>query len=206
MAEDHHVVRQGIIALLKQIDGFEVLFDVSNGKELLESMKTQLPDIVLLDIDMPEMDGWEAIEQISHLYHNVKVIMLSMHFTEEIVVGFIAKGAKSFLPKESDIEDIIKAIKGVYQFGYHYNERIAAMLESNIVRARQQSKSNVIYLDLTKRELEVLNLLQQQKSNSEIARILNISIRTLEGHRQHILQKAGVKTLDALLKLNIQFN
>lgn len=203
LAEDHVFVRQGMMALLASVKNIEVLFDVGNGLELLEKLNTYQPDIILLDIDMPVMNGREAIVQVKNRYPEIRVIMLSMHFTDEIVLEFVTLGAKAFLNKQVDISGILAAIFGVYETGYYYDTTVTNILARSFQVNSKAIEKNIVHVNLTIREQQVFELLKESLSTNEIAEKLVLSSRTVEGHRQRLLKKTGVSSVDELLRLEI---
>ena len=203
MAEDHLLFRQGVIALLKEYEEINILFDVGNGKELLDILKTSKPDIVLLDIEMPIMNGKEALAKIQEKYPNVKVIMISMHYDDAYITEYIINGAVGFLPKNCDIEKIVDAIYAVYEQGYYFDSKISKSL---VVKLMKSNKVNptITELMLSEREIEVLKLTCLEKTNQEMSEVLFISKRTVEGHRKSILKKTNAKNVVGLVMYAIK--
>ena len=188
IVDDHLVLRQGLIALLKEYDNLNIIFDVSNGKELLAELKTNKPDIILLDIEMPIMNGKEALEKIQLKYPKIKVIIMSMYFNDDYIVEFIKNGACAFLPKNFDIEKIVDAIQSVYELGYYYDNKVSAAMAA-ILKNAPVKEDLVPGTEFTAREIEILKLIYTKKSNNEIAEELCVSVRTVEGHRYRISKK-----------------
>ncbi len=199
IAEDHLLVRQGLIALLKEEEGIDLLFAAGNGLELLDKLKLHKPDIILLDIAMPLMDGKEAIERISQVYPLIKVIIITSHYTEKYVTEFLARGAKGFLAKNSDIEVVVEAIYSVYEQGYYFDALVSKSMVEKILLANNQPFSNAAPL-LSRREIEITKLVVQEKSNQEISSVLFLSKRTVEWHKKNILVKTNSKNTIGLLK------
>jgi DNA-binding NarL/FixJ family response regulator len=196
IAEDHLVLRQGIISLLNDYENIEVIFDVNNGKELLDAIKNNKPDIVILDIEMPTMDGKESLEKIKLNYPDVKVIILSMHFEDAFIYEFIKNGACAFLPKQCSIDSLVDAIHNVYIVGHYYDAKVSEAMANMI---KKNSATNTIINDaiFTSREINIIKLICQRKTNKEIAEELELSVRTVEGHRYNISKKTGINnTLD----------
>jgi len=198
IAEDHVLFRQGMVSLLKEEGGFGVLFEAENGVELLQHLKTGQPDVVLLDINMPVMEGKETLTRIRELYPNLKVIMLSMYYNSSYIAEYLTKGARAFLPKNCDIEKVIEAINTVHAKEYYFDDDMSSMLMDQLLHEERQAESNH-RLRLTDRETEVLNLICLENTNKEIAEHLNISIRTVEGHRQCIMTKTDTKNVLSLV-------
>lgn len=193
LAEDHAVLRQGLISLLKEHKNISVSFDVSSGQELMEALKTSQPHIVLLDIQMPVMNGIEALKQITLNYPDIQVIMLSNFFNLAHIVECVRAGAKALLPKEATINKITEAIASVYTVGHYYDEKVTEFMRKEIfnpvLKSRETSK-----IKLTKREDEILKLIQPNKTSQEIADIFNVSTRTIEWHRSNLKKKTEGKT------------
>ena len=203
MAEDHLLFRQGVIALLKEYEEINILFDVGNGKELLDILKTSKPDIVLLDIEMPVMNGKEALAKIQEKYPNVKVIMISMHYDDAYITEYIINGAVGFLPKNCDIEKIVDAIYAVYEQGYYFDSKISKSLVVKLMKANKVNPTITEFI-LSEREIEVLKLTCLEKTNQEMSEELFISKRTVEGHRKSILKKTNAKNVVGLVMYAIK--
>lgn len=188
MVEDHLVLRQGIISLLKEERNITVLFDVNNGQELLDNLSNHKPDVILLDIDMPVMDGREALRHIINDFPEIKVIMLTMHFNAGYIVSFLKEGASAFLPKGAGIDEIVHAIRSVFVKGYYHSEKVLEIIES---QAKLETEENTKFLriGLTDREVQILELLRNGSVNELIAEELHISSRTVEWHRHNLIKK-----------------
>jgi DNA-binding NarL/FixJ family response regulator len=199
IAEDHLLVRQGMIALLKEEEGIELLFAASNGAELLDKLQIHSPDIVLLDIAMPVMDGKEAIERISQQYPAIKVIIITSHYNDKYVTEFLARGAKGFLAKNSDIEVVVEAIYSVYEQGYYFDALVSKSMVEKLISANNGQFPDAMPL-LSSREIEVLKLVVQEKNNQEISAALFLSKRTIEWHKKNILVKTNSKNTIGLVK------
>lgn len=199
IAEDHDLLRNGIISMLERKKELNVLFDVGNGKELIKKLKIKQPDVILLDIAMPLMDGDRALEKINNEFSNVKVIMLSAYFEPAYIVKYISSGAKGFLPKNCEVEELIMAVKQVYEKGFYYGPEVSDALASELRKKADKPKSSQIHPLLSPAESKVLDLLMENKTNDEIADELSISTRTVEWHRSHILKKTGNKSLLSLI-------
>jgi len=198
IAEDHVLFRQGMVSLLKEEGSFDVFFEVGNGEELLEQLKIAVPQIILLDINMPIMGGKETLEKIRLDYPDIKVIILSMYYESSYIAEYLAKGARAFLPKNCDIEKVIDVVSVVHNKGYYFDDNISASLMDKLTHLEKLNEINHD-LRLTDRETEVLNLICQERSNKEIADQLHISIRTVEGHRKSIMNKTETKNVLSLV-------
>lgn len=188
IAEDHELVRQGIVNLLKKENDFTVVSDVGNGALLLHELRQHTIDVVLLDLEMPVMGGKEALKQIQEKYPSIKVIILSMHYFDAFIIDCISNGARGFLPKICDIENVIDAIHAVHTQGYYFDDKISKTL---LVEVMQNKHVNPVFSDepLTKREKEIVVCICEGKTNKDIADQFDVSVRTVETHRQHIARK-----------------
>ncbi|MCD6068655.1 MAG: two component transcriptional regulator, LuxR family [Bacteroidetes bacterium] len=203
IAEDHVLVRQGIVNLLKEYEDINVLFDVGNGAELLDELKKSKPEIVLLDIEMPVMNGKEALLKIREKFPKVKVIIISSHFEDSYVIEFVTSGAAGFLPKNVDIDKVVDAIYTVHEQGFYFDNKVSIMLAQNLI---DRSKANPAFVEaeLSAREKEIVEMLCRDKTTREIADQLCLSTRTVEGYRKSIMEKTGVKNTLGLISYAVK--
>ncbi len=199
IADDHVVLRQGIISLLKEFDKINIIIGVNNGKELMNALKSNKPDIILLDIEMPVMNGREALEKIKAKYPKIKVIMMSMHFNDAYIIEFIKNGACAFLPKNCDIDKIVDAIYSVNELGYYYDNKVSSAMASLIKKHPSMGPLSPS-TSFSKRELEIISLICLKKTNIEISQILYLSRRTIEGHRYNIYKKTNTNSAADLIE------
>jgi DNA-binding NarL/FixJ family response regulator len=200
IAEDHLLVRQGLVSMLKKEEDINVLFSVSNGKELLDELKVSKPHIILLDIRMPEMDGRAAYAKIKVKFPDIKVIILSSHFNDAYISEFIIEGVAGFLPKNCDIEKVVDAIYAVHEQGHYFDSKISVSL---VAKLRKHNKFPSAEKSLTERQIEIIRLLYDEKSPEEISKILFLSRRTVEWHKNKIFEKTQTKTIVGLIKYAI---
>ena len=203
IAEDHDLMRQGMIALLKEEEGINILFDVGNGRLLLDKLNVSQPDIILLDIAMPEMDGKEAMEIICKLYPKIKVIIISTHYNDTHISEMIMKGASGFLPKACDIEKVVDAIYSVYDTGFYFDNKVSKSLVQKL-QSTHNINSFISDNSLSEREVSILKLICQEKSNQEISDLVFLSKRTVEWHKNNILAKTKSKNIVGLVKYAIR--
>ncbi|MGE5351809.1 MAG: response regulator [Ignavibacteriales bacterium] len=206
VAEDHNIVRDGIIGLLENIQGLYVVGEASNGNELVEKYSMLVPDVVISDISMPGMTGIDAVMAIRKKYPDVKALFLSIHEGEEFIFHVLKAGGKGLLSKNIIKGELIYAIKVVAQggiyFGSGYNEeKLKEILERNTpadpVAVFQDS-------DLSRREIEVLRLVCDGYSSYEIAEALEIGKKTVDTHRSSIMKKLGVENTSQLIKFAVK--
>lgn len=199
IADDHKIFRNGLKATLEDCPDFNLLIEASNGKELIGQLSTRVPDVILMDIKMPEMDGMQTTTHISQHFKQVKVLALSMHNEDKYIVDMMKAGASGYLLKNAEPEEIIEAIQTVYNKGFYFNEHLSVTLIKQLVGPGHSVNSNQHQIDLNEREIEVLKLVCQEYSNQEIADKIFLSVRTVEGYRARLFEKTGSKNLVGLV-------
>lgn len=199
LADDQLLFRRGLVMLLRDMSGVQVVFECANGEELLTGLRDNPIDIVLLDLEMPVMDGMEAIGRIKQEHPDVKVIVLSTHNKEQFILRAMDSGAAGYMLKSADTDEIESAIRSVRESGYYYSDRVSHVMLHGLV-TKQKVKPTFQEVDpLSERELEVLRAICQGLTNTEIAGKLFISPRTVEGHRNNMLLKTGAKNTAGLV-------
>ena len=192
LADDHGVVRKGIRFLLERQQGMEVIGEAADGREAVRLAEASNPDVVIIDIAMPLLNGIEATAQILKRNPGVNVIVLSMHSDEDYLLSALNAGAKGYLLKESAEDDLVRAVQSVMKGTPYFSPEIAKTLLEDHMRFLQQRNLQDTYEMLTEREREVLQLLAEGKSNKEVAGVLDISVYTVETHRMHLMQKLNL--------------
>jgi len=207
IVEDQVIFRSGLKLLLGDIPEVQVLDEASNGIEFLEIIKTTVPDLVLMDIQMPLMDGFEATRNAIALYPDLKVLVLSMFGEEEYLVRMLETGIRGFLLKNANEDELRKAIILVDQGKNYFSHELLPALANSFMKKKtyNDEKQNII-AKLTRRELEVLNLICKGYTNKEIADACFISHRTAGGHRANLLEKTGCKNTAELVAFGIKYN
>lgn len=200
IADDHVLFRKGLVALLKGIKGLEVLYEADNGRQLLEGMASRQPDLVIVDVEMPEMDGVETTRQLRTRYPGVKILIISMHDEEDLILNLLEEGAHGYLLKNADPAEVRKALEDVMDLGFYYNNMVVGVLHKATLLKRQAGQQKEA---LNQKELDVLHLLVQQHTNAEVAEKLSVSIRTVESRRARIMEKTGNRNLAGLLRFAI---
>lgn len=198
LADDHVFVRDGIKSILENEANIEVVGEATDGLEALKSVEINQPDLLILDIRMPNMTGIEVVEKLRSQNNLVKIVMLSMHESEEYVLKSIKAGADGYLLKGSSKEEFLKALNTVSEGGKYFSGDISSILIGQLTLPNTFSETKQIINDdmmITKREKEILTLLLAGKGNKEIAEALDISKRTAEVHRFNLMKKLKVKNL-----------
>ncbi|MCP4121029.1 MAG: response regulator transcription factor [Bacteroidetes bacterium] len=207
IADDHPIFVDGIVSLIGGIDGFSVVSTAVNGKDALDKIPESHPDIVLMDINMPEMDGVEATRVIKDQYPDVKVIMLTMYDEIRLIKDVLEIGARGYILKNIGREDLIKALETVSN-GQPYldpavQEKMIISLSGNEEDVQDEPNAELVN-SITAREMEILQLIAMGMTSGEIAKKLFISKNTVETHRKNLLGKLNVKNTAALLKFAYQ--
>lgn len=192
VVDDHALFRKGFIALLKDFPELDVVIEASNGEELLELLKKKKVDVILLDIQMPVMDGIETAARLQFNNGDTKIIMITSHNEDEFINHLISKGVNGFLLKNQDIEVVVDAIYGVIENGYYFNDKVSKAMVKALVQNGQITPS-FIKKTLTTRELEIIRLISKELTSKEIAEKLFISPRSVDGHKERILEKTKAK-------------
>jgi two-component system nitrate/nitrite response regulator NarL len=196
LADDHVFVRDGIKSLLENEANIEVVGEAIDGADALEVVAASKPDLLIVDIRMPHLTGIEVVEKLRSENNAVKIIMLSMHESEEYVLKSIKAGADGYLLKGSSKEEFLKALHIVSAGGKYFSGDISSILISQLTNTSLEPKQNLgEEMMITKREKEILTLLLSGKGNKEIAEALDISKRTAEVHRFNLMKKLKVKNL-----------
>jgi DNA-binding NarL/FixJ family response regulator len=192
LADDHTVVRKGLRMLLESQPGLTVIAEAADGRSAVSLAEQDPPDVVVMDVAMPMLNGIEAARQITAKLPQVAVVFLSMHSDESYVLKALKAGARGYLLKDSAEHDLIHAVRAVAQGKSFFSPAIGKMMVEDYMRELQDRQIEDTYELLTTREREVLQLLAEGKSNKEVAAVLNLSLYTVETHRGNILQKLNL--------------
>ncbi len=200
ITDDHPMLRQGLITMLQQQSNMRVTGDYNNGQALLQALQIQVPDILLLDLNMPEISGEELVPKILQLYPRLKIIILTGNNSAVIVRGLLELGVHGYLLKNSEQHLLIQAITDVYK-GKTY---ISPELQERILRTSKEMKDSMIDAEaLTGREIQVLKMIADELTNQQIADELDLSLRTIENYRTILMQKLGAKNMIGAVKKGI---
>jgi two-component system, NarL family, response regulator NreC len=199
LADDHTVMRNGLRLLLERQPGFQVVGEAADGRQTLKICEEQEPDVVVLDIAMPNLNGIEAARQIVARFPQTSIVILSMHADESYVLRALKAGARAYLLKDSAEADLINAIRAVSDGKAFFSPAISKMLVEDYMSRLEQRGVEDSYELLTPREREILQLLAEGKANKQVASILNLSLYTVETHRGNILQKLNLHSVPELI-------
>ncbi len=204
--DDEALFRRGIRLILEDYDDFHILMEAENGQALLEQLRIspQLPDILLLDLQMPVLDGIESTKILHKEFPRQKIIILTTHYSKAFIINMIELGAASYLAKNSRPDHVAMTIREVYQKGFSYDEKVMEVIRDNMVGGYASRPVSFGPVKLTRRELEILQLICDQYTTAEIAERLFISPRTVDGHRNNLLEKTGSKNTAGLVVYAIQ--
>ena len=199
LADDHTVMRNGLRLLLERQPNLSVVGEAADGREAVEMAAAEKPDVVVMDIAMPHLNGVEAARQIVNQEPKTAVAILSMHSDESYVIRSLKAGARAYLLKDSAEADLIEAIGAIREGRSFFSPAVRRILKEDFMRQLDEMGAEDTYELLTTREREVLQLVAEGKSNKEVANLLNLSLYTVETHRTHILQKLNLHSVPELI-------
>src|ERR1700748_1447796 len=195
VADDHVLLRKGLVSLIQSFDGYDVLFEADNGKDFINKLnKKQLPEVVLMDINMPDMDGYETTLWIKENYPDIKVLSLSMYDDEKSIIRMLKCGAKGYILKDIDPSEFKKALDELVKKGFYSSEIVSGKLIQAINSFDEPAKKTKSFPMLNEREIEFLKLVCTEMTYREIADKLFLSVRTIDGYRNDLFEKLNVKT------------
>jgi DNA-binding NarL/FixJ family response regulator len=203
LADDHTIVRDGLRALLEANPEIKVVGDAGNGREVLALVDEMKPDVVIMDISMPELNGIDATKQILATYPEVRVIILSMLGTADHVFHALQAGVRGYLLKESAGREVMEAVQSVYAGGMYFSRPITRTMIDDYMQARVDSQSDSLE-SLSLRESEILCLVVEGKTSAEIGKNLHLSPKTVESYRSRMMQKLGISDMAELIKFAIK--
>ncbi len=201
LADDHHIVRAGLRRLVEEAGDMEVVAEASDGREAIHRVHETMPDVAVIDISMPGVDGLEVIGQLLSHYPKLPILVLTMHEEEQYVVRAIGAGAMGYISKRSASEQLLKAIRKVHGGGRYLDETAA---ESLALRMTRKAEAKTPVDALTNREIQVLRRLAMGQSNREIAEDYHISVKTVDTYRSRLLKKLNLRNNAELTRFAIQ--
>lgn len=203
LADDHTILREGLRSLLSLQEGFQVVGEAGDGVEAVRLAKELSPQVVVMDIGMPGLGGIEATLEILKHDPDIRVIGLSIHSDCRFVKGMLSAGAKGYLLKDCAADELVQAIQNITAGRVHVSPQVSGLLVEDYVRQIQRGDSGTL-LSLTAREREVLRLLARGQHNKQIAQSLGLSSKTVDAHRQHIMDKLGLHSIADLTRFAIR--
>ena len=204
LVDDHQMFRDGVKSVLDDEENIEIIGEVGAAKELYDLLKSDSPDLIITDISMPDISGIEIAKYVSENYPGIKILILSMHSNEEFITKALSVGANGYLPKDTSMSELLEAINAIYKGDNYFNKNISDTILKSIINKSKQE--NLEQNTLTKREKEVIKLVVEGLTNKEIADKLFISIRTVDSHKNNIMQKLNLKSSVELVKYAIKNN
>ena len=199
IADDHALFRKGMVSIIRDFEGIDIIGEASNGKELLEKMDISQPDVVLLDLKMPEMDGMEANVEIQRKFAETKVVILSMYDDDKFIIHLIEMGANGYLLKNAEPEEVEDALHAVIINGFYFNNHVSKVMLKGLINKKKIKPQFNDEVELTPRELQVLRLICKEHTNAEIAEKLFLSQRTIDGYRNKLLTKISARNTAGLV-------
>jgi DNA-binding NarL/FixJ family response regulator len=202
IADDHTVFRQGLRLVLGDDPSLELQAEAADGNQLLEILKFEQPDVVLLDLKMPGMDGLDATREIKLKYPEVKILILTMHDDEQLILHLLEAGANGYLVKNADAEEIKLALHACFENGYYFNDYVSSVMLKTLKNKTSPKYKQEIALN--DREVEVLQLMCEGLTAVEIGKKIFLSHRTIEGIKAGLLEKIGVRNMAGLIMYAIK--
>jgi DNA-binding NarL/FixJ family response regulator len=203
LADDHDIMRRGLRDILNTYEGWEVCGEASNGRDAVRMAEELKPDIVVLDLSMPELNGIEACRVIKKTLSNTEVLIYTLHETEQLIRKALTAGARGFVLKSDAEVKLVEAIDALSRHKPFLNSKASETLLESFIKNADESEEDSL---LTSREREIVQLLTEGRTNKEVASLLNISVRTVEAHRAAIMNKLGINSLAELVHYAIRNN
>jgi DNA-binding NarL/FixJ family response regulator len=206
IADDYKIYRDGLKVGLSADENMDVIMEADNGEDLLKALETTSPDVILMDLKMPIMDGMEATIAVRKKYPAIKVLVVTMYEDDKFIIHLMENGANGYLLKNTEPDEIIKSIYAVHENGYYFNDVVNKALLKKLVLKNNFKPSFNQNIELTERELEVLKLICAEKTAAEIAKEIFLSPRSVEGIRQRLIEKIGVRNTAGLVMFAVKNN
>jgi DNA-binding NarL/FixJ family response regulator len=204
IADDYTIYRDGLKIGLTQDENLEVMLEAADGEDLIKGIETDMPDVIIMDLKMPIMDGMEATKVIKKKYPDMKILVVTMYDDEKFVIHLMEIGANGYLLKNAEAEEIRKAIYSVHETGYYFNNIVSNALLKKLVMKGNIKPSFKEGVELTEREQDVLKLICAEKTANEMGQQLFLSPRSVEGIRQRLIDKVGVRNTAGLVMFAVK--
>lgn len=204
IADDYKIYRDGLKLCLSADNNLQFMFEVENGEELMKLLEEQQPDVILMDLKMPLLDGVESTKLIRQKYQHIKVLVITMYESDKFIIHLMESGANGYLLKNAVPAEIIKAIYTVHENGYYFNDLVNKALLKKLVTKHNLIPSFNLDIELTEQEQQVLILICEEKTVGEICTQLSLSLRTLESIKQNLTEKIGVRNTAGLVMFAVK--
>ena len=204
IADDYKIFREGLKVGLSADDSLEVMLEADNGEELLKGLENNSPDVIIMDLKMPIMDGMEATKEVRKKFPSIKVLVVSMYEDDKFIIHLMENGANGYLLKNAEPDEIRRSIYSVHENGYYFNDLVNKALLKKLVLKNNLKPSFNQNIDLTEREQEVLKMICEEKTAAEIAKEIVLSPRSVEGIRQRLIEKIGVRNTAGLVMFAVK--
>jgi DNA-binding NarL/FixJ family response regulator len=204
IADDYKIYRDGLKVGLSADDNIEIIAEADNGEELMKALESNTPDVILMDLKMPIMDGMEATKLVRQKYPSIKVLIITMYEDDKFIIHLMENGANGYLLKNAEPGEILKSIYAVFENGYYFNDVVNKALLKKLVLKNNFKPSFNQNIDLTEREQEVLKMICEEKTAAEIAKEIFLSPRSVEGIRQRLIEKVGVRNTAGLVMFAVK--
>jgi DNA-binding NarL/FixJ family response regulator len=206
VADDHEVVRRGLRALLEARPGWQVCGEAIDGRDVIKKVTELKPDVTVLDIAMPNLNGLEATRQLLKMDPETKVLILTLHDSEQVIRDVLTAGARGFLLKSDAARDLVSAVEALGQGKTYFTSKVAAMVLNGFLKGGPGGVLNTTSSPLTPREREIVQLLAEGKSSKEVASVLGLSVKTAETHRSNIMRKLDLHSVSDVVLYAIRNN
>ena len=204
LTDDHLLFRRGLASILATYEQIQLVLQTSSGPELLEQLQHTELDVVLLDLEMPEMNGIQTAEALREQYPDLKILILSMYDDDHFIQHLMEVGANGYLLKDAEPDEVVQAVVAAAKNGFYFSERVSKVVLQGLANKKKVKPIFRNQVRLTKRELQVLQLICEEQTNNEIGEQLFLSPRTIEGYRNRLLEKTGVRNTAGLVVFAIR--
>ncbi|MCH8904560.1 MAG: response regulator transcription factor [Bacteroidetes bacterium] len=204
VVDDHKLFREGLIAIVDSFPGIDVIYEAANGNEIIRKINSQKPDVILMDLQMPELDGIEATKIIKKKRPEIKIIIISMFDEDKYIQYMLEQEVDGYLFKNADSSEVERAIHDVMEKDFYINARVAEVMRKRVIAKGASKPKLILGPDFSNQEINIINLTCSGLTSREISEQLFISYRTVEGHRQRIMSKLGVNNMIALVVYALQ--